>query len=96
VFGAALVGAGYALVYPGLGVEAIRRAPPEGRGMVMGAYTVFLDVALGFGTPALGLIAAPGALGATFLASALAAVGAALVAAHFMQNRSVDMAQPAR
>jgi Major Facilitator Superfamily len=49
--GAALTGFGYSLVYPGLGVEAVRRAPPQSRGLAMGAYTVFLDVALGFGTP---------------------------------------------
>ena len=55
--GAALTGFGYSLVYPGLGVEAVRRAPPQSRGLAMGAYTVFLDVALGFGSPALGLIA---------------------------------------
>jgi MFS family permease len=55
--GAALAGFGYSLVYPGLGVEAVRRAPPQSRGVAMGAYTVFLDVALGFGGPSLGLIA---------------------------------------
>ena len=53
--GAALTGFGYSLVYPGLGVEAVRRAPPQSRGLAMGAYTVFLDVALGFGSPALGI-----------------------------------------
>jgi MFS family permease len=74
--GAALTGFGYALVYPALGVEAVRRAPPQSRGLVMGMYTAFLDVALGFGTPALGLIAGSLGLGAVFLVSALAAVAA--------------------
>jgi MFS family permease len=74
--GAALTGFGYALVYPALGVEAVRRAPPQSRGLVMGMYTVFLDVALGFGTPALGLIAGAAGLQAVFLAGALAAVAA--------------------
>ena len=57
VVGALLTGLGFALVYPGLGVEAVRRAPPESRGLAMGAYTAFLDVALGFGSPALGWLA---------------------------------------
>jgi MFS family permease len=67
--GAALTGFGYALVYPALGVEAVRRAPPQGRGLVMGMYTAFLDVALGFGTPALGLIATSTGLGSVFAVS---------------------------
>jgi MFS family permease len=78
--GAALAGFGYSLVYPGLGVEAVRRAPPQSRGLAMGAYTVFLDVALGFGSPALGLIAGRFGLDAAFLISALIALGAAAVA----------------
>lgn len=69
--GAALAGFGYSLVYPGLGVEAVRRAPPESRGLAMGTYTACLDLALGFGSPALGLIAARAGLASVFLASAL-------------------------
>jgi MFS family permease len=79
--GAALTGFGYALVYPGLGVEAVRRAPPESRGLAMGAYTVFLDVALGFGTPLLGMIGGWAGLGTVFLVTSLAALGGALFAA---------------
>jgi MFS family permease len=78
--GAALTGFGYALVYPGLGVEAVRRAPPQSRGLVMGIYTVFLDVALGFGSPALGLIAGWTGLGSVFLASAVVVLCTAIVA----------------
>ncbi len=79
--GAVLTGAGYALVYPGFGVEAVRSAPAQSRGLAMGAYTAFLDVALGFGTPALGALADLGGLGAAFLAAMAAAIGAAAIAA---------------
>jgi MFS family permease len=82
--GAALSGFGYALVYPGLGVEAVRRAPPESRGLAMGAYTVFLDVALGFGTPVLGLIAGWAGLSAVFLASSIAVLSGAVVATRLL------------
>ncbi len=86
--GAALTGFGYSLVYPGLGVEAMRRAPPQSRGLAMGAYTVFLDVALGFGSPALGLVAGWTGLGAVFLASAIVSLGAAGVAASLLHVSS--------
>jgi predicted MFS family arabinose efflux permease len=78
--GAVLSGLGYSLVYPGLGVEAVRRVSSESRGMVMGAYTAFLDLALGLGIPALGLIADAAGLAAVFLASAVAALGTAAIA----------------
>jgi len=83
--GAALTGLGYSLVYPALGVEAVRRAPADSRGLAMGAYTAFLDVALGFGTPALGLLANSFGLGSAFLASAVAALCAAPIAAAMLR-----------
>ena len=84
--GAALTGFGYSLVYPGLGVEAVRRAPPQSRGLAMGAYTVFLDVALGFGSPALGLIAGWRGLGAVFVASAVIVFCAAAVTVRLLMT----------
>lgn len=70
VFGAALTGLGYSLIYPALGVEAVRQAPPESRALTMGAYTACLDLALGLGTPALGVAAAQLGIGSVFLVSA--------------------------
>jgi MFS family permease len=84
VVGALLIGLGFALVYPGLGVEAVRRAPPQSRGLAMGAYTAFLDVALGFGSPALGLIAGWGGLSSVFLAAGLIVLCAAAIAARLL------------
>ena len=84
--GAALTGFGYALVYPGLGAEAVHRAPPQSRGLAMGAYTVFLDVALGFGSPALGLIAEWRGLGAVFLTSAILVLAGAVFAATLLRS----------
>jgi MFS family permease len=86
--GAALTGFGYSLVYPGLGVEAVRRAPPQSRGLAMGAYTVFLDVALGFSSPALGLLAGWTGLGSVFLASAILVLCAAVVVAWLLRKNS--------
>jgi MFS family permease len=89
--GAALTGFGYSLVYPGLGVEAVRAARPENRGLAMGAYTAFLDVALGFGTPALGFLADHAGLGSVFGASMLAAIGAAAVAAALLNKSQLPL-----
>jgi MFS family permease len=83
--GAALTGLGYSLVYPGLGVEAVRQVPADSRGLAMGAYTAILDVTLGFATPALGLLASFAGLGAVFLVSAAAALCAAPIAASFLR-----------
>ena len=80
----ALTGFGYSLVYPGLGAEAVRRAPPESRGLAMGAYTVFLDVALGFGSPVLGLIAGWAGLSAVFLVPALTVAAASVIATRLL------------
>lgn len=82
--GAALTGLGYSLVHPGFGIEAIRRAPPESRGLTMGAYTACLDLALGIAGPALGLVAGGVGLGAVFLASALVVLCAAAVTVRFL------------
>jgi predicted MFS family arabinose efflux permease len=87
--GAALTGFGYSLVYPGLGVEAVRLAPPHNRGLAMGAYTGFLDLALGFGTPALGFLAEHAGLASVFGASMLAALGAAAVVASLLKNQPI-------
>jgi MFS family permease len=78
--GATLAGFGYTLVYPAFGVEAVRRAPVENRGLATGAYTAFLDLALGVGNPALGLVAGHAGVSAVFLVSAIVVLGATIVA----------------
>jgi MFS family permease len=78
--GAALTGFGFSLVYPGFGVEAVRRVPAQSRGLAMGAYTAFLDLAQGLASPALGLIATGARLNLVFLVSAVTVLCAALVA----------------
>src|SRR3954452_7473006 len=83
---AALNGFGSSLVYPGLGIEAVRRAPPETPGPAMGAFTACLDLARAVASPALGLVAGGAGLGAVFLAGALVVLGAAIVAARLLRG----------
>ena len=86
--GAVLTGLGYSLVYPGLGTEAVRRVPPQSRGLAMGTYTAFLDLALGITSPVLGLIAAGAGLKAVFLASMLAVLCASPIAIRLVHTSS--------
>ena len=83
--GAALTGFGYSLVYPGFGVEAVRRAPVQSRGLAMGAYTAFLDLTLALASPALGFIGGVAGIGAVFLASAIVVLCAAGVAMRLLR-----------
>lgn len=78
--GAALTGFGYSLAFPGFGVEAVRRAPPQSRGIAMGAYVAFLDISLGITGPAAGAIAGAWGVGAVYLAGAVAVALSLLVA----------------
>lgn len=93
LFGAVVTGFGYSLVYPGFGVEAVRSAPPESRSLAMGAYTAFLDLALGLANPGLGLVAGRAGLRPVFLVSASAVICSAVVAMQLLvRSRSTDTA----
>jgi MFS family permease len=78
--GAALSGLGYSLVYPGLGVEAVGGTSPENRGIAMGIYTAFLDVAMAIGSPVLGWVADREGMSAVFIVSAVVTLCAATIA----------------
>ncbi|MCA1956457.1 MFS transporter [Zymomonas sp.] len=55
--GCAVLGGGYSLTFPALGVEAVRSIPPQNRGAAMGAYVAFVDIGLGLAGPSAGLVA---------------------------------------
>lgn len=86
--GAALAGLGYSLVYPGLGVEAVGSISPENRGLAMGIYTAFLDVAMAIGSPMLGWIADQKGMSSVYIVSAVITLCAATIAFRLL-NRTV-------
>ena len=57
LLGAALSGAGFSLVVPGFGVEAVRRVSHQNRGAAMAGYLAFFDLAFGAAIPLAGLLA---------------------------------------
>jgi len=78
--GALVTGLGCALVFPALGVEALKRVLPANRGSAMGAFVAFLDIAYGLSGPAAGMIAGHFGYAAVYLfGTACALVGAALM-----------------
>jgi MFS family permease len=78
--GALVTGLGCALVFPALGVEALKRVLPANRGSAMGAFVAFLDIAYGVSGPVAGVIASQFGYAAVYLFGAVCALlGAALV-----------------
>lgn len=88
LLGAVLTGFGYSLVFPGFGVEAIRRAPPQNQGLAVGAYTAFLDLTLGFASPFLGFIGGVAGIASVFLTSAIVVLASAFIAMQLLPPRS--------
>ncbi|MFJ4047195.1 MFS transporter [Pseudomonas hunanensis] len=72
--GAGLTGFGLSLVYPALGVEAIRQVPSSSRGAGLGAYAVFFDMALAIAGPVMGAVAVHLGYASIFCAAALLAL----------------------
>jgi MFS family permease len=54
--GAAVGGFGFSLVFPAIGVEAVKRVPEFNRGTALGVYTAFADVSFFLVGPTAGAI----------------------------------------
>ena len=87
--GAALTGFGYSLAFPGFGVEAARRVAPAARGAAMGAYVMFLDVALAVTGPVAGAIGGAWGLQAIFGCAMGVVASAAIVATMLLREGPV-------
>ena len=74
LLGAALTGAGCSLIFPAFGVEAVRRVAPESRGIAIGAFSAFQDLAIGLTGPLLGMLASVSGPAAPFGIGALLAL----------------------
>ncbi len=82
--GAALAGFGFSLVFPALGVEAVKRVPERSRGTALGVYTVFADVSFFLVGPTAGAVIGEFGYASAFLfalACVIAALGIVIVLA---------------
>jgi MFS family permease len=86
IAGSALTGFGYSLTFPALGIEAMKRVPPQGRGAALGAYAMCLDIAVAIGAPMAALLVGPYGYRSTYLLGAICAALAAVVAANLISN----------
>lgn len=57
IVGCTLTGIGFSLVFPSLGVLAIKKVTPQMRGTALAAYSAFFDLSLALAAPVAGIIA---------------------------------------
>ena len=86
--GAFLTGCGFSLVFPALGVEAVKRVERQDQGSALGTYSAFLDLGLGLTGPVAGLFIGHWGMQSVYLAAALMVLGALLITLRlYWQNR---------
>ncbi|MFN8682381.1 MFS transporter [Paracoccus sp. P2] len=79
LFGAALSGLGYAVVYPALTREAVQRVDPAARGTALALVSASIYLTLGLGNPLLGMMADRIGTASVFWFSGAMAIAAALI-----------------
>jgi len=89
LLGATLTGIGFSLVFPSLGVEAVKRVAPQSRGMAVAGFIAFLDISLGLTGPLMGLVIALGGYSPVFLGGAAAALAALAIAVGMARVKAV-------
>ena len=90
--GAALAGFGYSLVFPSLGVEAVRRVPAASRSTALGAFLACFDLGVGLGGPMTGVVAGGVGLPAAFVAAGGASAASIAVIAFTRRGRAAPPA----
>jgi hypothetical protein len=74
-----LTGLGYSLIFPSMGVEALKSAASQNRGLVLGAFFACFDLGVALAGPSAGLVARTFGLSTVFLTAASLAMLACLL-----------------
>ncbi len=95
LFGAALTGFGYSLVFPALGVEAVERVTLENRGTALGVYTVFADVSFFMVGPVAGAVIGAFGYASVFLFALICVLAALAIVLILARKKSHPALAPA-
>lgn len=91
LLGAAIAGSGFALVFPAIGMEAVRAVAASDRGAALGIYTAFLDLSMGITGPVAGVAIHHWGYPAGFLlAAGFALCGAAMTGGALRMRQTVE------
>ena len=85
---AALTGFGFSLVFPALGVEAVKRVPAHNRGTALGVYTAFADVSFFLVGPLAGAVIGGFGYASAFLFGLLCVLAAMAIVVALASRRA--------
>lgn len=88
--GALLTGAGFSLVFPAIGVVAVKTVPPQNQGSALATYTAFMDLSLGITGPLAGLVMGYFGVPVVYLLSGLLVCMALLLTLKIRRNQPLD------